>query len=653
MIKKIKNSPMIVFLAGVALISYASVIFITLTYGQVTVDSDISLVYRFYRSVVDNKSIYPESWNAVNGEVYAFTRLPVNVLLQFLMSNKLLPILLSNVILFTVSNLGFIWLARKHFGNNSWLFCIPAYSLFLCSKNARTMIFLHGAYGPMIIIFTFGFGLFWMSMLKENHWIRATVIHSLMLFLMILGGKRHLAEYLLPTIITVVLYLLFINKSKEVRKRISAKSALALLIPSVLGFALYKYVCSTHNMNFGGNSNPNAGIGIGVLFDNFLASMGRLYSLFGYNPDKKLVFNILAVTICTLVCIVVPVLQAIEFKKLNDKEKTYFLFAVVHNLELLAAIVLFDMNQPRYMLSTAFIWIIVSSNYCFKKLSGISKSQIRAVVVGLFVLVSAVFCRDLLKLSVNWQDKVAEKKSISQQLVDHGITKGYASFWLGYPNEVYSNGKLTFGGVDVADASLIKQYSNCDNSCYEYQKGKCCVLLSQKECEFLVGTLGADYINKLIGEPIDTFEITGQYLNELYETDKITVYIFEDDVCDRLTDGLRDGVLNPREMVYNQLGTRTDDAIYLNQGGIIHGPYKKIAPGDYTVTYKGDNLETCEAYVMSEQAQNCIEYSEVSRTDDEIVLELSVSNYVEDVQFYLINNDEDEVAFNEIVIENR
>ena len=83
---------------------------------------------------------------------------------------------------------------------------------------------------------------------------------------------------------------------------------------------------------------------------------------------------------------------------------------------------------------------------------------------------------------------------------------------------------------------------------------------------------------------------------------------------------------------------------------MIHGPYKKIAPGKYTVVYNGRNLGDCGVDVKSEISPDSIEYNIISQDDKEIKLELTIANYVEDIQFYLINDNADSVEFDWIDI---
>lgn len=636
----------------IALVSFLSVIYTTLTYGRVVINSDVSLVSRFYDAMRSTGSIYPNSWNAVNGEIYAFTRLPVNVLMLAVIKDRALAIVISNCLIFTVSLLGVVWLTKRFFGTDAWLVFVPFFSVFLCGNEARGMIFLHGAYCGFIIIFTFVFGLFWTGVIDNKSSKVVIVLHSVILFLMILGGKRHVAEYLLPTIATLIIYLLFINRSRNDKLLVIRNSALKLLIPAILGYLLYILVCSSHNMNFGDNSNPSLSGGLQHIVGNIGVIFINLFTLFGYSEERRLIINVVAISVSLLACVIFPVLQAIEFKKLNEKEKIYFVFTIMHNAELLIVILLGNMLQPRYLLSSVFLLLIVSANYFYKKLMVLNNIWIQNITVIIFLLVTAYFCRDVLKLTYGWQDKYYAEKDLAQQLVDNGITKGYSSFWLGYPNEVYSNGELTFGGVDIADASFMKQYSNCDNSCYEYKDGKCCLILSAEEYETLVGLHGMSFMNTFVGEPIDVLAFSSPYYKDLYKTGGLVVYIFENDICDRLSDGLKDGVLTPREMTFNMVGTWSEDKIEIAKDGILHGPYKKIAPGKYQVKYFGENLDKGEVDIMSEASPDSIEYTIVSQKKDEIEIELFVDKYVDDVQFYLTNNSKEVISFNRIKIKN-
>ncbi len=644
--ERLDNRVLKLLLSILAIISVGTVIYATLTYGRATIDSDVSLVYRFYNSVISNKSIFPSSWNAVNGEIYSFSRLPINLLVLCFIKDTAFAIELSNVIVLILSVMSIIWFSKKYLNNDSWCLIVTLFCSFLFGENARRMLFFHGAYCPGVIVFTFVFGLFWLVVLGENKKRYSLIIYGVFLFLMILGGKRLIAEYLLPTVATYVIYYFFAKKDREKKQII--KSASLLLIPSVLGFVIYRLVCATHNMNFGGNSNPSIDFN-GILI-NLKTVVVNIYSIFGYSSERTIIYKIVSLLFATLICLIIPIMQTIEYKKLSEKERILFVFMVIHNAELILIITLCGLLQIRYCLSTVFMCVVISSNYCYKKLTENRYSRLKTICVCGFVLITFGLCRDLVKLTTGWADKYAAQTQIGETLIEHGITKGYASFWNGYPNEVYTNGELVFGGVDLSEASLMKQYSNCDNSCYEYIKGKSCVLLTQEEWDYYYSVDGQYFINDLIGEPVEAFSIDNPLFADLYDTSRFIVYVFEDDVCDMLTDGLKDGVLIPRELSANATAKREKGTIKMEPDAVVHGPYKKIAPGEYLVTYKGKGIIECDIDIVSESLPNSVEYELVDRGDDEIKVKLTVSNYIEDIQFYINNNTNKICQFNEIDI---
>ena len=142
-----------------------------------------------------------------------------------------------------------------------------------------------------------------------------------------------------------------------------------------------------------------------------------------------------------------------------------------------------------------------------------------------------------------------------------------------------------------------------------------------------------------------------KHFKELYGTRKIVGFIYDDDISDVLTDGIRDGVLIPREMEFNEIGYITDEAIYMYNGGIIHGPYQLIAPGKYKVTISGALFDNCRIEVVSDNTPENITYEIISKTNDEVTVDLEVSSYVGDIQFYIYNDHDDIAEFHSIKIE--
>ena len=237
-------------------------------------------------------------------------------------------------------------------------------------------------------------------------------------------------------------------------------------------------------------------------------------------------------------------------------------------------------------------------------------------------------------------------------MLSRGISKAYGSFWNIYPLQVYSNNEIISGAVNIYPRKLEKWYWLVDNSAFERVEGKSCVILSEEENE--EGSSSA-YVQ--CGVPVDIFTIKDVYLwrnytHEYYKTDLI-VYMYDEDVADTLTDGLKDGILTVSDMDFNWIGRLNSDSIVLGNGGIIHGPYSEIAKGNYRVTIEGDSLTNCQTWIISESNPENISFSVDSLTDNVIEIELSVINYVNDLQVVLYNDTDEEAKFYQIRVESR
>lgn len=638
----------------ICVIAVLSALYTCLTYGQVCMDSDTAINYRYYKGMKLTGSIYPKTWNAANGEICSFDRLPVNVLMLALIKNPIIATALTSAISFLLVCLSMIWLSEKFFDNKSWVVAIPILAVYMSGKVSRDMFLFQSGYCFTLIAIIFAAGLFLkISTSDDKANIKDIIAHCLMLFLMMVGGIRYAIEFILPLAATVFVYCVYRAIHKEKTAKIVKKSGALLIVPAALGYILYRVICSTHNMNFGTNSNPTIRLDFEYIASNFSKTINNVLSLFGYSIYNRTIVNIAIVVVAGLICVVIPVMQLIQYKDMTQNELNFFVFGFMHNAELLLAIIVGGLTEERYLLSSIGILVVVSANYIYKVIGNIKFKAIKYALIALHLLFTLFLCRDLLKLTKDWQDKFEAKQEISQQLIDNGITKAYATYWMGYTNELYSKGKLTVGGVDISQGSFKKQYSNCDDSAYYKKNGKSCLFLSEEEVAQLISSLGDNFADRTVGEPVDVLTFEGPYLQELYGTEKIYAYVYDEDICDKLTDGLRDGKLIPTEMDYNMVGSRTDESIYLTQGGMVHGPYARISPGSYLVNIEGKDIKNCKTDVVSFNNPDAIEFEVTSQTEDEITIDLEISNYVDDIQFYLINEEDITVEFHDIIIDEK
>ncbi|QFJ53948.1 hypothetical protein [Pseudobutyrivibrio xylanivorans] len=650
------------FIYFAAFIAAVSAIYTIMTYGQTYIHGDSAISIRFLNAVKATGNLYPKSWNGVNGEVYTFNTLPISLLMMTIIKNKPFARALSSAISFVLAGSGMIWLSKKLFKNNSWAFMLPVFCVFISSDNARDMNLYQAAYCPQMVALTFVVGIFlglWSDELKSKKW---WAVHFILLLLMLTGGKRFIAEYFLPMMFVLgmefILYIISKDKrytTKDLTHKYGVATAM-IIVPFALGFLLNRYINISRNMSANGNSKFTISLNPESIILNIKLTVRNAITIFGYRADGNATFNAMAIIATGLICVVFPLMLLCYFKNMEKFECLYVLFGFLHNAIMLAAVILCSQTSERYVLSVVYVCIVLSGCYLYRVFTK-KKIVINIFIVVALFLITMTYSLNLLKVTVGWKDKLNAQESVCQQLLDKGVTKVYATYWPGYPLEIYSDGKLTVAGVSPAKLGLMKYYWHVDEHVFEKKEGKTCLLLTEAEDNGLVlDYYSGDPIDRIIGLPYERFVINDAYLfdNDIdkYYTTNLVVYVFEnDDVADTLLDGTHDGVLVPREMDFNDLGVRTPDVIYLTLGAIIHGPYDSLQAGHYTVRINGKNLNVCGTDVSSEQAQGNIAAQVVSESEDCKVIDLIITNTVEDIQFYLTNGTEETAEFYNITIE--
>ncbi len=649
---KFKNNITQIVSLIVCFTAIVSLVYTSLTYGQVRLESDTCMPYRFWNSMkMNNYNLFPKSWNFANGELYIFSRFPICIILLNLFTNPIYAIVTASVVTVLLVCMVIVWLSKTIFECDSWTVIITMFCLYICSDEARDMIIFQAGYNTTFISVGVLVALFIRIVNSTSIKKRDVVIYSAIFTLTMMGGTRFAAEFMLPGIATVIATLLydkvFLKKSNF---KFLVQSLLLLLVPSIFGFSIYKVLCATHNMVYGTNSNPTIRLNIDFIWGNIRETINNTLSIFGYSIYNRDVVNWTIVLVVIFIIVILPIAQLVDYKKMNKEEVLFFVFCFMHNAEMFSLIVFSGLVQERYLLSSVFLSIIVSGNYLYKLINRLHFG-ISVFILGFYIMFTAFLCRDLLKLTSSWQKKLELKTAIVNELVEKGVKKAYATYWMGYPFEVYSEGQITVGGVDFTQGTFVKQYSNNDNSVFEAKDGKSCIILSEDEVQKMIDNLGDNYIDRMVGEPSDVLEIDSLEYKELDDFSRMKIFIFDEDICENLSDGIRDGVLTPKEMDYNKMGSRTDDAIYLINGGIVHGPYASIAPGKYTVTISGTFLNNCTSEIVSASNPNVIKYVVDAQNSKEIRMTLTVENYVDDLQFYLINLGDETVEFYGVNIE--
>lgn len=641
---------------------FACVIYCLFTYGRAHIQADNAQSVRYAKAVLEDKSLFPRTWNFNNGEFYFFNSMTLAVIAEIVIGNQSLAVVIGSLITIALAVLGIIWFSRQVYEKESWLIAVPLFLVFLSSDQARYMIIYQAAYTMQMVAITLVFGLLYVWYKKtagKSYRNRYLVIHFLLLFMMTVGGPRYLAEYTLPIIIAYVfMYYRQIRDVLITEERVEiialTKFLLAVVIPSLLGIIAYKLLLTNHSMVGNGIDSAVLADSLTEVFSNFMASVENCLVIFGYVGGASLVSltglkSMIAVVISLIICVIVPILQAIDIRKEEQSVQLYYAFGLAHNLILFILTVFCSKTSERYLLSSVFVWIIVSSRYLYDRL--LSRKKYKAVLWGTLFVVATII--ELLALGVStkgWKQGLESQERVCQELQARGLTQGYASYWTGYPFQVYSDNDIEFGGVQLSERTVTKYYCLNSDKVFERDTDKSFIMLTKEEDEsFRAG------VSIQLGDWIDDFVIEDVYLcnnfEGLYNKTDLIVYVFDYDIATKMSDGIHDGIIDVSELYFNWIGTRTEGEIYLSNGGQVFGPYSRIEPGQYTLTYEGFGFDFCTVDVYSDEKNDAISYEVVSTDETTATVKLTVKELVNDIQFRVFNNTDNQACVTKIRVE--
>ncbi len=350
-------------------------------------------------------------------------------------------------------------------------------------------------------------------------------------------------------------------------------------------------------------------------------------------------FNIACVFI-----VVIPVVQMIQIRKTEGYERFFIIFAIVHNLEFLIIAIFLGFGD-RYLISFLFVSIILTGNYIYK-LNGKCLRYISFILLSVVIVVASL---DLLDSGKNYKEIIESHEKILGELQKRNVAKGYTSKEHAYTIQGYSNDAIKMGAVVVGEKTSAIMWL-VDSDVYNPTDGaRSYFMLTEDEYQKY-----GEAVTRQFGDPEEIFEIEDVYLfNEdsyTFEKGNVYTYIFNYDIASLISNNLFDKKLEPKELFFNGIGSINQEFILLDNGGIVHGPYCKIQPGEYTVEFIGSNLENTVCDVYTDEYQDNIEFEEVSRNENDVVLYIKVSKIIEDIQFRVFNNDDTQVVVKEILV---
>lgn len=674
--KSIKITLLVLLLLAAITTTYS-----ILTYGLTHITSDCATSYLLSKSIAENGSLFPASWNSANGEIW-FLNSPLMALpFNLLMANKPLARMIGSVIAVATTCLGMAWFSKRVYKDSSYLVSIPLFLIFVTGTTAADADLYQAAYTFILLWLVVCPGLFYFLFydyqkdLLKKHWLHLA-LYAVITVGLLMGGNRYLAEQTLPLILTVLTMVYFQLKAEKVGSSDSGfdtKAELGLLkkgclkalislaiicLPSLIGRGIYNWLNSTRYLNESGTNGIKFVDSVSDLFSNLLRAIQNLYIDFGFTGSVSVTStaglrNMVSIIICTIICIIIPILAYKQFDEEDEAGKFYLVFAFWHNLILLTVVICCGKTHERWILTVILVDLIIAARYIYRNWLS-AKDLSRYFWTCCFVLASLVEMLYMVKLSDGYKDIYANERNVANQLIEHGLTKGYASFWNAYSTEVYTDGQVEFAGIRVQEDKLFSYYWLVDNSRFEITDGPTFLMLTEEE-----NAAFADYIHSTLGQETEAFTIENAYmysdlnLGNGYVYTNLYVYVFDYDISKNIRNGVHDGVLSPNELFFNYCGSVNDDGSFvIETGGIVQGPYSEIDSGDYLVTFEGANLSSAAIELTLGEGEDGLAYlEEIDRGDGTITCNLHVSKKVDSIDFRVLNLADGQIVLKDILVE--
>lgn len=644
-----------------AVISFIVTNYYLFTYGVAYLHGDVSISSRYARAIEWAHNLFPQNWYFVNSEIYTFRITSFATIISLITGNHIYGRVIADSLFLLIIILAIKTLYKSIFKSKGAGIAITVFLLFLGGVETRNMIMNECTYSSEMLAVVWTIPLMYTVVsYSENQnkidgkCIRNIIFYGLILFIMILCGMRYVAEQVLPMGLAVGLYLLFQSKEKSIKNKVKSLIApgLTMVIPFAIGWIVYKLICSSHHMNAGGMDKITIPESPEILLQNIKVTLITFVNCFGLTDTDKLfslitLRNVISVGVCILICLIIPVLQLFKYRTEEKPVKFFLIFALCHNGIMIAITTILGKNLERYLLSSIYVFILLSVRYIYEY--WLKNKLSRIVFIILFTLMTVVQIIYMLDLTKGSDDILQSHMDVVDTLKERGCTKGYGGYWTAFNYEVYSNNDIVFGQVDIRDKAHPHLW-NLDYSVYEQKSDSSFLMLTDEEVDLLEVDL-----NELFGEAIDSFKIDNvyifDYMNFRYYKGNLNIYQYDYDISDEFANGIADGKLTVEDMYFAEGGMVYEDgSCYVYSSGSIMGPYVRIDAGTYDVCYKGENVDELILDIQSSQNPEAVSFDVISIEDDCLEVKLYITEPV-DIDFRAYVGGVDPVRFQEITVE--
>lgn len=591
-----------------------------LTYGQTFIHSDIATSNALIRTQLESGSFIPDNWAYGNGEIWIIAPQTFCYPFVILMKNQSLARELGALTTLLFCCVVIYWFSKKVLKMDIWMLVIPLSTIYMYSRGTADVSLYQNAYNLTFALNLIVLGAFFVAI--KDHDKTYSVIYVITALLCGLSTTRYYVEFLLPALISLVLYYV-IAKDKELDTLWLVKKLLLIILP-MIGGNIIRIIALKGKFIVSGEQELLFADSIEECFDNFRVAIANCFDCFGFPQSVQVasldgMVGLCAIGICILIVFIFPIVLLLSIKSESFLVRIMTLFVCCHNLIMVAIVSLCGKNSSRYMLTSIYFSIFLSSIYIVKYL--FSETKTKVLVILAMVITSCVMASGWVYRSYGWLDKLQEKKIEASTLVELGLDnyKGYATYWTSNSLEVYSDMQLKIGSVSTTE-NTYQPFSPFfwldDTTQLKETKGKGSYLVLSLEETDLYG----ERAKELYG-PVDKEIALPEY----------NVYVWSYDIAENNFSGACFGEKDVlKYMLINGESIGADTEVEMHMGDLLYGPYINLPAGNYEiyVNVQGGNEEQCKIKYDCGEKELC--YTELH--EGENVLPFSIESDIQNVE---------------------
>ena len=474
-----------------------SLLIFTFTGSNLYFNSDTATANILAEEIVRTHQYFPEGWYA-GQDLWVFYLHTFIAVFTLFSDDYLFMRSLACTIFIIMAVLSCIYCSRKVMKNNSWLVAVP---LLFCgiSLEYSTVVFGQCAYITSMIYTFFFIALFIDSIDGNTLEIRSKAKFIVLLVLMAFigfNGIRQVQIFGLPLAGTVVIYYFFNHYKESVQDFFKKSKPAVIALSGIIAAIIVGYIGFIY---FSSLVNFNAGVANILLSDFDIFSRIKTFTnsfigLFGITYGVPLmsidgIFNIIKIFVGILLLIVFPILQLKDYNTEESSVKLFSIFAVLHIAEIFTLCIFGAVlsDSSRYLFTSEFLLLFLSSHYIYKKLVQNQAQLLRLVTaLAMCVYILPLSIPKLLSF-VGYKDSLAYVSRIADFLLENDLSYGYSTYWNASVNTCLSNGRVEINSIYIADRVAPYYWLNSKDR-YEANEGRSFLLLTEEENQYFVNS---------------------------------------------------------------------------------------------------------------------------------------------------------------------